>query len=457
MITNAQLKIAVPNLDSKINNLEVNSVSEYILFDDLLRPLIKYDSNGELAPDLAESWTIQDNFKKYIFKIKPDQRFSNGSLISIEDVIYSLKKLVRKNATVHGSPKKIKKIYSIEGNSFAIELNSSDPFFITELSSPEFRIINKNSKNYNITSGPYFIENSSKTVFSLKKNNFFPFETPVTFSSVEYHGYKLKDLLKNDEFKNYDLIWPDSSIDKETASRIIKNNFYKYNLNLGFSYWFSINPQQLNFQERKIVSSKLKNTFENFEFFSQNDLEKSEQLFIPFGPGRLSKEEIERIKLSNEMNIQPLKRLQILLPKNIQKDLLEKIKLSFVKDEITFYNDFKQYSSLIKERNFDLALVNNDLSSIDLRSSIQVTFNKSRPLIWTDNKNLDIQALIESIGTEVNSQKRYLLIRKLGEEVLREALVYPLYYDYGFVFVKKGIDMSSLNKAGSETFSWKIK
>jgi hypothetical protein len=52
---------------------------------------------------------------------------------------------------------------------------------------------------------------------------------------------------------------------------------------------------------------------------------------------------------------------------------------------------------------------------------------------------------------------RYASIKKLGGKILADVILYPLYYDYGFIFVKNGIDLSLLNKSGAETFSWKVK
>jgi ABC-type oligopeptide transport system substrate-binding subunit len=77
--------------------------------------------------------------------------------------------------------------------------------------------------------------------------------------------------------------------------------------------------------------------------------------------------------------------------------------------------------------------------------------------VWTEKSNKDYVSLLKSINTELSSVKRYASIKQLGEKLLSDAIVYPLYYDYGFVFAKKGIDLSQLNKSGAETFSWKIK
>jgi ABC-type transport system substrate-binding protein len=452
----AQLKIGIPSISESLNHLEIHSVSEYVIFDDLLRSLIKFDSNGELAPDLAESWEIKENYKKFILKIRPNQHFSDNSLITAKEVEQSLLYLSANPNIVHGDGNKIKKISLLNNNQIEIELFESNPFFLTELSNPEYRIVKTIENKYNVTSGPYFIKNtSSSKKLSLKLNEHYPFETNVKFKEVDYIPYQK---ISKNELENLDIIWPAATIESSEIENIIKHGYYVYKLNLGFSYWLSLNPNTLNKDERIQIKLKLDPILKSSLFFSNNNLSRSKQLFLPYGPGRLTDEQIESIdrKLENKAS-HKLKKVKILLPKNIQNELLMLLKSSFDHLDIHLYSDFSEYSRLIKQQKYDISLVNNDLSSIDLRSSLIVTFNTSRPLVWIDQNDRGYTDLLKNINTELNSIKRYTFIKQLGENLLNDVIVYPLYYDYGFVFAKKGIDLSQLNKSGAETFSWKIK
>jgi hypothetical protein len=417
----SQLKIGVSNI-SKLSHLEINSVREYVIFDDLLRSLIKFDSNGELAADLAESWEIKDQYKKFVLKIKPNEYFSDHSLITVNDVAKSLQNIMSNPSIIHGDGKKIKRVSILSNTKLEIELFESNPFFLTELSSPEYRIVKLSEKKY---------------------------------KEVDYIPYtKLSD----NEFKNLDIIWPTSTISPSEIKNILKNGYYVYNLNLGFSYWLSLNPNTLNTNERVQIKHKLDSILKNSSFFSNNNFSRSRQLFLPYGPGRLTDADIDsiNIKLGKDTSHE-LKKVKILLPKKVQNELLLILKSSFPNLDIHFYSNFSEYSNLIKTSNYDIALVNNDLSSIDLRSSIIVTFNESRPLIWIDKNNKNYVTLLKNIQTEQNTMIRYASIKKLGGKILADVILYPLYYDYGFIFVKNGIDLSLLNKSGAETFSWKVK
>lgn len=452
----AQLKIGIPNIPKNLNHLEIHSVCEYVIFDDLIRPLIKLDSRGELVPDLAESWEIQDQYKKFILNIKADQYFSDNSLITAKDVAISLQTVLKNPAIIHGDGKKIKKISIFNESQLAIELFESNPFFLTELSAPEYRVVKTTSHQYSVTSGPYFITefNPSKKI-RLKLNEHYPFKTNVKFKEVEYILYQR---LSENKLKELDIIWPNSKMKTTEIENIIKHGYYVYKLNLGFSYWLSLNPTTLSIGERVQVKHKLDSSLKKSSFFSDNKISRSRQLYLPYGPGRLIDKDIDDINTKLEKcSSRKLKKVKILLPQNIQNELLQSIKLSFDQCELHYYSDFSEYANLITLYQYDIGLVNNDFSSIDLRSSLLVTFNTSRPLVWIEKNNTNYESTLKGINTELNSEKRYALIKELGERLLSDVVIYPLYYDYGFMLVKESIDLSRLNISTAETFSWKIK
>jgi peptide/nickel transport system substrate-binding protein len=51
--------------------------------------LLGYDENDKLVPELAESWSAVDNVT-YVYKIRRDVSFSDGTPLAVEDVIFSI-------------------------------------------------------------------------------------------------------------------------------------------------------------------------------------------------------------------------------------------------------------------------------------------------------------------------------------------------------------------------------
>src|SRR5580693_9840789 len=73
---------------------EANSVNESIWLDqNLYSRLLQPNSTGTgLLPDLASSWTISSNGLTYTFHLRPDAKFSNGSPVTANDVVYSIQR-----------------------------------------------------------------------------------------------------------------------------------------------------------------------------------------------------------------------------------------------------------------------------------------------------------------------------------------------------------------------------
>lgn len=62
-----------------------------VITQKLSRGLTSVSANGEVKPDLAESWQIKDNGKTYIFTLKRGIRFSNGTEVTSSTLGYVFK------------------------------------------------------------------------------------------------------------------------------------------------------------------------------------------------------------------------------------------------------------------------------------------------------------------------------------------------------------------------------
>lgn len=454
------LTIGVPYVPENPNHLEINSLYDYVIFDDLLRPLVKLDSSGEIVPDLSSNWEIQDDFRKYIFTLKTEQFFSDGSLIDSDAAVNSLNKLAASSTIVHGDGKKIKKITKLDSTRFEIELFESDPFFLSEISAPEFRISKGSAdEGYHITSGPYFLDKTSAHgELNLKINPKYPFNRTVKYKQVNFKKYDANNQISNELLQNFDIVWPKSILTKDEMDRFIKFGFNIYQLNLGFSYWFSLNPKSLTLEERIVISEKMNNYLNGSSFFEKNNLNRARQLYLPDGPGRLTKGEVDALLKNQKFSSLRVDRVLIfLLPKNIQPEILKAVDALGLATNVAYYENFSDYANLVRTNTYDAAYVNNDLSAIDLRPSLIVTFNPSRPLVFIDENEPGYASLLRAVKGEQVSAVRYKRIKELGRRVLQDALVVPVYYKMGIVLVKGGVDLSGWDRDCVETCVWKVK
>lgn len=88
------LRIAVPSDPRSLDPAIAYDVVTWPLVRTLFHGLIDYDDDLNLVPWHARSWTISEDGRTIIFKLRQDIRFSNGRAITSEDFAYSLERIL---------------------------------------------------------------------------------------------------------------------------------------------------------------------------------------------------------------------------------------------------------------------------------------------------------------------------------------------------------------------------
>jgi len=60
----------------------------------LFNGLVRFDENNRLQPDLAERWEVSPDNLTYVFHLRKNARFSDGTPCTAQDVAYSLKRIL---------------------------------------------------------------------------------------------------------------------------------------------------------------------------------------------------------------------------------------------------------------------------------------------------------------------------------------------------------------------------
>ncbi|MBR2099130.1 MAG: ABC transporter substrate-binding protein, partial [Firmicutes bacterium] len=66
-----------------------SAATREILFN-IYEGLVKPDSDGNLVPAIAESYSVNDNADQYTFKLRQGVQFHNGKEVTADDVVWSL-------------------------------------------------------------------------------------------------------------------------------------------------------------------------------------------------------------------------------------------------------------------------------------------------------------------------------------------------------------------------------
>ncbi|MDU8924127.1 ABC transporter substrate-binding protein [Pasteurellaceae bacterium LIM206] len=98
----------------------------------LAETLVDADEEGRLQPALAERWVPNERFDQWLFYLRPDVKFHDGSLLRAEDVVFSLRQALIKPTPLKNAH--IRDIQALDEHTVRISLAQplvSFPAFLT--------------------------------------------------------------------------------------------------------------------------------------------------------------------------------------------------------------------------------------------------------------------------------------------------------------------------------------
>lgn len=130
------------------------------IFFNVFEGLVKPDSDGNIVPAVAESVDVSEDKTSYTFKLRNGIKFHDGSLVTIEDVEYSINKFAGRlgGEPVSSAFANIAEVNVLSSDSIEIKLEKADAAFLSYLASVEAAIIpanNADPASKAIGTGPY--------------------------------------------------------------------------------------------------------------------------------------------------------------------------------------------------------------------------------------------------------------------------------------------------------------
>jgi oligopeptide transport system substrate-binding protein len=129
---------------------KTSTVYEANLLRDLFEGLVVHNAKAEIMPGLAESWEISDDGKVYTFKLRAGNTWSDGTPITSEDVVFSVRRALNPDTAAEyaamlypiagaeeankktGKPEDIG-VKAIDPNTVEITLKTATPYFLEML------------------------------------------------------------------------------------------------------------------------------------------------------------------------------------------------------------------------------------------------------------------------------------------------------------------------------------
>lgn len=181
---------------------------------DLFEGLTSQDQHNHAIPGLAEKWDIAADGKTYTFYLRPNLKFSDGSSLTVADVVYSYQRLadpktaspynflvsniVNGQAILEGKlPASQLGVKAVNDNTVQINLANPDPSFLAIAAQPDLSVVSKANidqfgaawtqpKNM-VSSGAYKLaERVVQGYILLSKNPFYYDAEKVAIAQVKF-------------------------------------------------------------------------------------------------------------------------------------------------------------------------------------------------------------------------------------------------------------------------------
>src|SRR5215212_5001568 len=145
--------------------------------------LVRVNNVGtDIEGDLAESWDVSDDGSIYTFHLRPDAKFSDGSPVTADDVVFSVKRAAAEDSLVFWTFEAMKDIEAVDPQTVKITLNGPAAPFANDIALWGASIVKKDSAEAGtadgglslIGSGPFMLDSWQKgEQIVLKKNPYY--------------------------------------------------------------------------------------------------------------------------------------------------------------------------------------------------------------------------------------------------------------------------------------------
>ena len=132
--------------------------SEFII--EIFGGLVTLDLNLDVAPDLAERWTISDDGRVYTFFLRPDAVFHNGKPVTAQDVQWSIERasdpempgsrvdvylgdIVGVEERVAGAADTVSGVRVIDDHTIELTIDAPKPYFLSKLTYPAAFVLDR--------------------------------------------------------------------------------------------------------------------------------------------------------------------------------------------------------------------------------------------------------------------------------------------------------------------------
>lgn len=171
--SSSSITIGIPqDIEDSLDPHKAVAAGTEEVFFNLYEGLVKPDSNGNLQPAVASSYTILNDGKIYQFTLRENVKFHDGSVVTAEDVKYSLERCA---GTGNEEPlvaaySNLEEVKIVDNQTIQVLLVTPDTEFLPYLTEAVLPLSNTDPAAHAIGTGPYrFVSHSPQESFVMEK------------------------------------------------------------------------------------------------------------------------------------------------------------------------------------------------------------------------------------------------------------------------------------------------
>ncbi|VEG92530.1 ABC transporter substrate-binding protein [Legionella spiritensis] len=457
MISNHQIQLwkkdnyIISSSPIKIDTLDpiksINAHSKFTL-PLIFETLITTNSQQELQPALAESWSLSADGKSITITIKQNHRFSDNTEVTAQDVANSLFRLCSVNSQEYGQLRglvgceesalglPVKPQIFVTGKfTIRFTIESSPTTFLYQLASPNTAII-KSAQHGLIGSGPYLVRKKRSDVLLLDKNPFY-----VGTIQVKNNGIVMLYVIGPDVSKALAENKIDSALMYERQS-LGELNTNKYNLITtapNITELLVFNTQRYPFNKIEIRKALAAEIYNNFNCSCIPGAHKAYGILPNGVAGSLTNmmpESLPNVAPSKIFKKFPaLERDGVVVTIHQLSDLKNSCESEQIKQAAKKYNihvnfiyhkDYSELAPLRATHNLDGFI---ELYVFKNREAYNIFeyFAKNRNNHANINKN-EIDKMLKEATSVPSSHGRFQIYRKIAQYMQGQGMVIPLFY-----------------------------
>ncbi len=185
-------KIVIGTTD-KVTDLDPANAYDFFtweILNNIMEGLVRYEPGTDrIVPALAEKWEVQENGKVWIFYLRKDAKFCDGTPVTAHDVVRSIKRVMK----LQGDPswlvtEFVEDVVALDDYTVKFVLKKPVGFFLAVVATPPYFPVHPNYPDDQIVSdatwggaGPYCIKEFKRDQYIvLEANPYYHGEKPKT-------------------------------------------------------------------------------------------------------------------------------------------------------------------------------------------------------------------------------------------------------------------------------------